>query len=65
MELARRSLAEAVRLGILDPKLDWSEPGLQRIYDSQQADGAIPAGQAFDVGRVTEQRYLRGAGGGA
>jgi ABC-type nitrate/sulfonate/bicarbonate transport system substrate-binding protein len=61
VELARRSLAEAVRLGILDPKLEWSETGLQRIYDSQQADGAIPAGHAFDVGRVTEQRYLRAA----
>jgi ABC-type nitrate/sulfonate/bicarbonate transport system substrate-binding protein len=61
VELARRSLAEAVRLGILDPKLDWSETGLHRIYDSQQADGAIPAGHAFDIAQVTEQRYLRAA----
>jgi ABC-type nitrate/sulfonate/bicarbonate transport system substrate-binding protein len=61
VELARRSLAEAVRLGILDPKLDWSETGLQRIYDGQQADGAIPAGQGFDIARVTEARYLRAA----
>jgi ABC-type nitrate/sulfonate/bicarbonate transport system substrate-binding protein len=59
--LARRSLAEAVRLGILDQKLDWSETGLRRIYDRQQADGAIPADRAFDVARVTEQRYLREA----
>lgn len=61
VELARRSLAEAVRLGILDQKLDWSETGLQRIYDSQQADGAIPAGHAFDLARVTDARYLRAA----
>jgi ABC-type nitrate/sulfonate/bicarbonate transport system substrate-binding protein len=61
VELARRSLAEATRLGILDPKLDWSETGLQRIYDGQQADGAIPAGRAFDIARVTEARYLRAA----
>ena len=47
--LAKRSLAEAVRLGILDPKLDWSETGLQRIHESQQADGVIPAGRKFDM----------------
>jgi ABC-type nitrate/sulfonate/bicarbonate transport system substrate-binding protein len=61
VEVARRSLAEAIRLGILDPKLDWSETGLKRIYDSQQADGAIAAGHAFDLSRVTEARYLRAA----
>jgi ABC-type nitrate/sulfonate/bicarbonate transport system substrate-binding protein len=61
VELARRSLTEAVRLGILDPKLDWSETGLHRIYDSQEADGAIPAGHAFDLARVTDANYLRAA----
>ena len=40
LALAQRSLAEAIRLGILDPKLDWSELGLQRIYENMQADGA-------------------------
>ena len=61
VELAKRSLAEAIRLGLLDQKLDWSEIGLQRIYDNMQADGTIPAGHAFDVARVTEQSYLRAA----
>jgi ABC-type nitrate/sulfonate/bicarbonate transport system substrate-binding protein len=59
--LAKRSLAEAIRLGILDPKLDWSEVGLQRIYENMQADGAILADRKFDVGVVTDATYLRAA----
>jgi hypothetical protein len=59
--LAQRSLAEAIRLGILDPKLDWSELGLQRIYENMQADGAIPADRKFELGRVTDAEYLRAA----
>ena len=61
--LARRSLAEAIRLGILDPKLDWSEIGLRRIYENMQADGAIPAERKFDLGKVTDAEYLRAAQG--
>jgi ABC-type nitrate/sulfonate/bicarbonate transport system substrate-binding protein len=61
MALARRSLAEAIRLGILDPKLDWSELGLQRIYENIQADGAIPAERKFELGKVTDAVYLRAA----
>ena len=63
--LAQRSLAEAIRLGILDPKLDWSELGLQRIYENMQADGAIPADRKFELGRVTDAGYLRTAQGSA
>src|SRR6185436_8973836 len=59
--LARRSLAEAIRLDILDPKLDWSEVGLQRIYENMQADGTIPAERKFDLGKVTDAEYLRAA----
>ena len=59
--LAKRSLAEAIRLGILDPKLDWSEVGLQRIYENMQTDGAILADRKFDVGVVTDATYLRKA----
>ena len=54
--LARRSLAEAIRLGILDPKLDWSEIGLQRIYENMQADGTIPADRKFDLGAAHRRR---------
>jgi ABC-type nitrate/sulfonate/bicarbonate transport system substrate-binding protein len=63
--LARRSLAEAIRLGILDPKLDWSELGLQRIYENMQADGAIPAERKFELGKVTDAEYLRAVQGSA
>jgi len=59
--LANRSIAEAIRLDILDPKLDWSEVGLQRIYENMQADGTIPAERKFDLSRVTEAEYLRTA----
>src|SRR5437868_1397650 len=63
--LAQRSLAEAIRLGILDPKLDWSELGLQRIYENMQADSAIPPGRKFELSRVTDAEYLRAAQGSA
>ena len=59
--LARRSLAEAIRLDILDPKLNWSEVGLQRIYENMQADGTIPAERKFDPGALTNAEYLRAA----
>ena len=61
--LARRSLAEAIRLDILDPKLNWSEVGLQRIYENMQADGTIPAERKFDPGALTNAEYLRAAQG--
>jgi ABC-type nitrate/sulfonate/bicarbonate transport system substrate-binding protein len=61
--LAKRSLAEAIRLDILDPKLDWSEIGLQRIYENMQADGTIPAEHKFDLGSLTNAEYLRAAQG--
>jgi ABC-type nitrate/sulfonate/bicarbonate transport system substrate-binding protein len=59
--LPSRSLSEAIRLGILDPKLDWSELGLQRIYENMQADGAIPAERKFELGKFTDAGYLREA----
>jgi ABC-type nitrate/sulfonate/bicarbonate transport system substrate-binding protein len=62
--LAGRSLAEAIRLGILDPRLNWSEVGLQRIYENMQADGTIPVDRKFDLGQITDAGYLRAAQGG-
>jgi NitT/TauT family transport system substrate-binding protein len=61
--LAARSIAEAIRLGILDPRLDWSELGLRRIYENMQADGAIAAEHKFDLGQITDAGYLRAAQG--
>jgi ABC-type nitrate/sulfonate/bicarbonate transport system substrate-binding protein len=59
--LAERSLAEAVRLGILDPQLAWSEAGLRRIYENMQADGTIPKDATFDLGKLVVADYLRAA----
>lgn len=59
--LAERSLVEAFRLGILDPRLEWSESGLRRIYENMQAGGTIPANAAFDLGRLVVSDYLRAA----
>ena len=57
--MAGRSLAEAVRLGILDFQLDWSATGLQRIYENMQTDGVLPRDRPFAAGNVTDAEYLR------
>jgi ABC-type nitrate/sulfonate/bicarbonate transport system substrate-binding protein len=59
--LAARALKEALRLGILDPNLDWSEPGLRRIYENMQADGTIAPDRAFDLKQIANASYLRAA----
>jgi ABC-type nitrate/sulfonate/bicarbonate transport system substrate-binding protein len=59
--LARRSLAEAIRLGILDQRLEWSGLGLQRIYENMQADGTVPADHKFDLAKIAADEYLRAA----
>jgi NitT/TauT family transport system substrate-binding protein len=61
LKLADRSLAEAMRLGILDARLDWSETGLQRIFENMQADGAIAADEKFELGKLVAPDYLRAA----
>jgi NitT/TauT family transport system substrate-binding protein len=60
-KLALRSITEAVRLGIFDARLEWSDTGLRKIYESIQADGGIPADRKFDVGEVVFADYLRAA----
>ena len=59
--LAARAIAEAVRLGILDPRLNWSEQGLRKMFENMQADGAVPADRKFEVGKVVDDSYLRAA----
>ena len=61
--LAARAIAEAVRLGILDPRLNWSEQGLRKMFENMQADGAVPADRKFEVGKVVDDSYLRTAQG--
>jgi hypothetical protein len=59
--LMERSLVEAKRLGIFDPRLEWSEVGMQRIYENMQADGTIPASRKFDLSTFTDAGHLRAA----
>jgi ABC-type nitrate/sulfonate/bicarbonate transport system substrate-binding protein len=61
--MAARAIIEAVRLGILDPRLNWSEPGLAKMYENMQADGVMPADRKFDVSKVVDDSYLRNAQG--
>ena len=61
VKLAERSLVEAIKLGILDARLEWSEAALQRIYESMQADGTILADAKFDLGKLVVADYLRDA----
>jgi ABC-type nitrate/sulfonate/bicarbonate transport system substrate-binding protein len=62
--LVERALADAMRLGIFDPRLDWSEPGLEVIFRHLKADGVLPADATFDLARYTEGSYLRAAQAG-
>jgi len=59
--LAARAISEAVRLGILDPQLNWSELGPSKMYENMQADGTMPADLKFDVKKVVDDSYLRAA----
>jgi ABC-type nitrate/sulfonate/bicarbonate transport system substrate-binding protein len=61
--MAARAIIEAVRLGILDPRLNWSELGLSKMYENMQADGVMPADRKFDVSKVVDDSYLRNAQG--
>jgi NitT/TauT family transport system substrate-binding protein len=61
LPLAERSMREAMRLGIFDPNLQWSEVGLQRIFENMQVDGTIPAEEKFEIGRFVMPDYLRAA----
>ena len=61
LPMASRAITEAVRLGILDPRLNWSELGLAKMYENMQADGVMPKEQKFDIGKVVDDSYLRKA----
>jgi ABC-type nitrate/sulfonate/bicarbonate transport system substrate-binding protein len=62
--LVARALGDAIRLGIFEPRLEWSEPGLSVIFHHLKADGALPADAGFDLAAYTDARYLREAQAG-
>ena len=63
-EFARRALEETARLGIIDPRLDWSEPGCRQIFQNLQADGRIPQSTPFRLGDYVIEGPLRRAQAG-
>jgi ABC-type nitrate/sulfonate/bicarbonate transport system substrate-binding protein len=61
VDLVARSLETATKLGILDPRLDVSDIGLQRIFENMKGEGAIPADAPFNLGGVFASDHLREA----
>ena len=57
--LAARALAETDKLGILDPTLSLTEPGLRKVFSTLQLAGDIAAGETFDVARFADLSFWR------
>jgi ABC-type nitrate/sulfonate/bicarbonate transport system substrate-binding protein len=58
---ALQAIRESARLGILDPELNWSEAGLNRIFLNLKEDGLVPPDLPFEIGRYVAPEYLRQA----
>jgi len=58
---ALKALRDSARLGIFDPELNWSAPGLQRIFRNLQDDQAVPPGTPFEIERYVLPQCLRRA----
>jgi ABC-type nitrate/sulfonate/bicarbonate transport system substrate-binding protein len=56
LSLAKRALADAKRLGILD--VDLSEPGLARVFRALQDAGQIERGRRFELRAFFNGEYL-------
>ena len=56
--LAKRALEDTEKLGILDPTLVVSRPGLERVFDSLVQSGQLPAGQHLDWAVIVNDSYL-------
>lgn len=57
--LAARALGDADKLGILDPELALSQPGLIKVFETLQKAGDIGADQKFDIGKFADLSYWR------
>jgi ABC-type nitrate/sulfonate/bicarbonate transport system substrate-binding protein len=55
------ALRDSERLGIFEPDLNWSGPGLQRIFNNLEEDQAVLAGTRFELERYVLADYLRQA----
>jgi len=58
---ALSALQDSVRLGIFEPDLNWSGPGLQRIFKNLEENQAVPAGTRFELDRYVLADHLRQA----
>lgn len=58
VQLAQRALADSENLGLFDPQLDLSEPGLARVFDALQKVGLVSADEQFEMDRFVSLDYL-------
>jgi len=61
LPLAARALSEAMRLGIFDPNLDVSEPGLRNMHMNMKVDGTVPRDAAFNLAKFVALENLKRA----
>jgi ABC-type nitrate/sulfonate/bicarbonate transport system substrate-binding protein len=57
--LSARAMGDAERLGILDPDLGVTEPGLRKVFATLQLAGDIAAHESFDIARFTDLSFWR------
>ena len=57
--LARRSIDDAMRMGIFTRDLSVSRPAMQRVFDTLQDSGRLPAGLAMEWTRYVDESYLQ------
>jgi ABC-type nitrate/sulfonate/bicarbonate transport system substrate-binding protein len=56
--LAGRAMGDAEKLGILDPDLGFTEPGLRKVFATLQLAGDIAASEKFDMRRFADVSFL-------
>jgi hypothetical protein len=55
--LAGRAMNDAEKLGILDPDLAFTEPGLRKVFATLQLAGDIAAAEKFDMARFADLSF--------
>lgn len=58
-ELAKRALVDAAKMQILNSRLDVTDPGLRKVFETLKMSGEIDKSAAFDLARFTDLNYLR------
>ncbi len=57
--LAARALGDTDKLGILDPQMAINERGMQRVFETLQKSGDVPADQKYDPAKFSDLSYWR------